>query len=337
MSLLRKPKSVIFVNLLLLTIVFLIGEITCRIFGIPYKNQWTPRENAFAQFDPELGWSYIPNKSTIHIVGTGKNSVRKTVHFDNNGIRVPYKGFRFDYSKPSIIFIGGSITMGHGLSYEETFAGRLGAFKEIPYQVVNLGVQGYGSDQALLSLKRHIDKFNVKIVIYTFFKHHLRRNGNYDRRQLVPGARFLGTKPLFALTDNGELYIAKKPRLYSEYDYTHSWLLSLYKIYIGKKLGTFPPQPKELTRSLIQEMKNISNKYGAHFLIINWRWSEKDEDLGFLKGLNIDIIDTFKNAPPRWEKMVILGGVHPDAEASKHVANLLLEYLDGKGLLDITN
>jgi hypothetical protein len=335
----KKSLYIIIINLALLIGVFFIGEVTCRITGIPYKNHWTPKENAFARFDPELGWSYIPNKSTIHIVGSGEDSIKNPVHFDENGIRTPYAGFKFNYSRPSILFIGCSITMGHGLSYEENFVGRFGAFDEVKskYQVVNLGVQGYGSDQALLTLKRYIDKFNTKIVIYTFFKYHLRRNGNYDRRQIIPGARFLGTKPLFALNDKGELYIAKKPKLYKYYDYTHSWLFDLYKIYIGKKRGTFPPQPKELTRAIIQEMKEISNEHGAYFLILDWRWSEEDEDLRFLKGLNIDIIDTLKNAPPNWEKMVIFGGVHPDAEASKHVAQLLLEYFRKKDLLSPEN
>jgi hypothetical protein len=332
----KKSISVIIINIVLLIGVFFIGEVVCRVAGIPYKNNWTPNENSFARFDPELGWSYIPNKSAINTVGGEDDSISNPVYFDENGIRVPYEGFRFDYSRPSILFIGCSITMGHGLSYEETFVGQFGALDKVRnrYQVVNLGVQGYGTDQALLTLKRFIDKFNTKIIVYTFFKFHLRRNSNYDRRQIIKGARFLGTKPLFALDDNGKLYLAKKPMLYKYYDYTHSWLLDLYKMYIGKKLGTFPPQSKDLTRALIKEMKKISDKHGAYFFIINWRWSEKDEDLEFLKGLNIEIVDTLKNAPPNWEKMRILGGVHPDAEASQHVAKLLFEYFEKKGFLN---
>jgi len=326
--------KVTIINLVLLVVVFFIGEVTCRIVGIPYKNRWTPNENAFGRFDPELGWSYIPNKSAINTVGEGKDSIRTPVYFDENGIRVPYAGFKFDYKKPTVLFIGCSITMGHGLSYEDTFVSLLGSLKEMPYQVVNLGVQGYGSDQALLALKRYIDRFNTKIVIYTFFKDHLIRNSNYDRRQIVGGARFLGTKPLFAINDKGELYLAKTPMRYEEYDYTHSWLIDLYRMYIGRRLGRFPPQSKELTRAIIHEMKRISNEHGAHFLVLNWRWSDEDEDLGFLKGLDIDIIDTLKEAPEGWKDMVILHGVHPDSRASRHAADLLFEYLKERRLLN---
>ncbi|GBE16648.1 hypothetical protein BMS3Abin15_00470 [bacterium BMS3Abin15] len=316
------------INIILLIAVFIIGEVTCRVIGIPYNVKWIPDQNAFGQFDPELGWSYIPNKSTMSRTG----DYEKPVHFEENGIRVPYPDFSFDKLKPSVVFIGGSITMGHGLSYEDTFVGKFGEFKEVPYQVVNLGVQGYGSDQALLALKKQLPKFNAKVVVYTFFEHHIRRNGNYDRRQIVSGARFLGTKPLLALNTENELYLAKKPLLYNDYDYFHSWLFDLYKIKIGGMLGTFPPMPIDLTKSIILEMKKFSKENGARFLVLDWRWN-RDKSSEFLNDLDIDIVDTLENAPDGWEKMVILNGVHPTAEASDHAAQLLLKYFQNNNLL----
>ena len=68
--------------------------------------------------------------------------------------------------------------MGHDLSYEESFVGKFEALQEVPYQIVNLGVQGYGSDQALLTLKRYLPKFQTKVVVYTFIEDHILRNGN---------------------------------------------------------------------------------------------------------------------------------------------------------------
>jgi len=317
-------------NLLLLLILLSLLEGICRLFGIPYKQYWTPNEYGFARFDPELGWSYIPNKSAINETG----NLRIPVYFDENGIRIPHPDFKFDYSKPSILFIGGSFTMGHGLLYEESFVGRFSQLKEVPYQVVNLGVQGYGSDQALLALKKFLPRFNTKIVIYTFIKDHIYRNGNYDRRTLIPTARFLGTKPLFALDKNGKLYLKKKPVLYK--DYINSYLLDFIKIRIGKRLGLFPPYPVRLTQEIIREMKRYSNENGAYFLVINWRWTEDDTDRVF-EGLDVDVIDTLKDAPPGWSDMRLMkeiGGVHPDAEASRHVAELLLKYLQKRGLLN---
>ena len=145
-------------SLLIVAIVFFIViEGIFRVAGIPYKVRYVPNENSFARFDPELGWSYLPEKSAIIKAGTTK----KSVYFDKYGIRVSRPDFQFDGSKPSVLFIGGSFTMGHGLSYEESFVGKFDVLEEVPYQIVNLGVQGYGSDQALLSLKRYISKFNT--------------------------------------------------------------------------------------------------------------------------------------------------------------------------------
>ncbi|HDH12750.1 MAG TPA: hypothetical protein ENG83_11250 [Nitrospirae bacterium] len=310
----------------LFIIVFILVEGTFRIAGIPYKIKYIPNGNSFARFDPELGWSYVPNKSAIHKAG----KITKPVHFDENGIRVPNSGFQFDYSKPSILFIGGSFTMGHGLSYEESFVGKFDAIEEVPYQVVNLGVQGYGSDQALLALKRYLTEFNTKIVVYTFIEDHILRNGSYDRRTLVPTAKFLGTKPQFALNSEKKLYQAKKPLLYK--DYLHSYVIDFLKIRLGGILGLFPPFPEELTKAIIQEMKNYSNEHGAYFIVLNWRWTDNDYDTLF-HNLDVDVIDTMKDAPDGWEKMVLLGGIHPDAQAGDHAARLLLEYFRTRDLL----
>ena len=60
--------------------------------------------------------------------------------------------------------------------------------------MVNLGVQAYGTDQALLRLKRYFDGFNVAVVIYTYFSDHVKRNENRDRRLLVPAGKFMQCK-----------------------------------------------------------------------------------------------------------------------------------------------
>jgi hypothetical protein len=317
------------INLVVFALVFIIIEGIFRFAGIPYsRHGYIPNENSFARFDPELGWSYIPDTSAIHEAGDGK--IKKHVYFDENGFRVPHAGVKLSHNKPSVIFIGGSFTMGHGLSYEESFVGRFDSLREVPYQIVNMGVQGYGSDQALLILKKYLSKFNAKVVVYTFIEDHIRRNGNYDRRTLIPTARFLGTKPELAVNEKNELYVQKKPLLYK--DYTHSYLIDFLKIRIGTLLGSFPPFPEELTKKIILEMKRYSNKHGAHFVVLNWRWSRNDYDKIF-KDLDVDVIDTMKNAPPGWKDMVLLGGIHPNAAAGVHAAELLLKYFKKNNLL----
>lgn len=326
MKLTGKISSILLMNLILFLVVFVLAEVTFRIVGIPYKVKYTPEENSFARFDQEIGWSYIPNKSSIQ----NTEHIPKPVYFDENGIRIPSPDFSFDYSKPSILFIGGSFTMGHGLSFKESFVGQFSTLKGMPYQVVNAGVQGYGSDQALLALKRYLPKFNTKVVVYTFIEDHILRNGNYDRRMLVPTARFLGTKPQFAIDSNNKLYLAKKALLYK--DYFNSYLFDFIEMRSGKLQGSFPPYPVELTASIIKEMKRYCNEHGARFVVLNWRWTNNDYDRLF-QDLNIDTIDTMENAPPDWQEMVLFEGIHPNARASNHADDLLFDYLRKNGLL----
>ena len=313
-----------------LATVFVVLEILCRALDKPYSEKYTAHETAIGKFDPELGWSYIPNLSTVKTYGTAKRKV--PLYFDENGIRIPSLTTKLDPKRPSILFLGCSYTMGHGLSYEESFAGQFGAFREVPYQVVNLGVQGYGTDQALLVLKRFLSKFNTKVVVYTIMSDHPFRNMNYDRRMLVPNSRYLGTKPLFKLNWKNELYLARKPLLYK--DYKCSRLVDLIIMRIGGMLDIFPPYGTKLAKALIKEMKRYTEASGVHFVVINWRFKEGDFiPLDFFKDLNVNLIDTLKDAPPDFATMRIPGDTnHPDTRASAHVAQLLLKYSKDQNL-----
>ena len=99
----------------------IVVEMACRFFGLPFENKqhWTPSANAIARFDAELGWSYIPNLSTVQEFGSERRKV--PVHFDDIGSRVRAPGIRHDPNAPTVLFVGDSYTMGHGLPFEETF------------------------------------------------------------------------------------------------------------------------------------------------------------------------------------------------------------------------
>jgi hypothetical protein len=312
--------SIAAVNALLFLMLFGVLEVYCRYAGIPFQPTWTPTENVVARFDEDLGWSYLPNMSKTQS-GT---SYSVQVHFDKDGIRIPSPDFEFDYARPSVLCIGGSFTMGHGLPYEESFAGQLAARPDMPYQVVNLGVQGYGSDQALLALKRFFPKFKTKIVVYTFMWGHITRNGNYDRRLLHPDAKFLGTKPLFRLNRQKEMYLAKKPVRYE--DYVHSWVIDALKIKVGERLGWFPPFPEELTAAIIREMKRYCDANQAHFVVVNWRWVASSYNALFQDLDDIAVIDTLHNAPADWNARRIPGDGHPNAQAAERISQLLFTY-----------
>jgi hypothetical protein len=137
--------------ILSLSVTLAVIEISLRILDLPYQTSWEPHEYRRAQFDPEIGWTYIPNKSLKQRFVDGQPEI--PIYTDGNGSRVHAPGVRQDKSVSTVLFIGCSFTFGFGVPYEETFVGRLGTNPEFNYQVVNLGVEAYGTDQALLILK----------------------------------------------------------------------------------------------------------------------------------------------------------------------------------------
>ncbi len=316
----KKYFKVIAINILVMVFVSLLLELLLRFLNIPYNQTWIPSENAIGRFDEELGWHYVPNTSTTLTIGVNT----REYHFDKDGIRIPSADFKFDYKKPTVLFVGSSFTMGHGLSYEETFVSKLGVlFKGTGYQFVNLGVQAYGSDQALILLKKYFHKFNTKIVVYTFNPDHLIYDSNYDRRILFPNAKFLGTKPLFSLNANNELFIKKLPQKYDTY--LNSYLIDLLKVTIGPWLGTFPPYSPKLTKAIIAEMNRYCATNDARFILLNWR--NHTSDYGDFDDLHIETIDTLINQPGNFQDMIITGDGHPSSEATDYVAEMLAKYL----------
>jgi hypothetical protein len=316
---------------------FLVAEAICRWQRIPYRERWTPRENALARFDPELGWSYLPG----HTAYQRFDDRDVPFHFDADGIRVPTAETKLEPSRPSVLFVGCSFTMGHGLPYEETFVGQFAALPGMPYQAVNLGVQAYGSDQALLALEKFLPRFDTEVVVYTFLPVHIARNGNHDRRLWFPTARFLGTKPLYGLASDGRLVLEQRPGRYE--DGLRSWFYDALKIAVLERSKSFPPYPLDLTREILRNMQALAAGRGARFVLLYWDLGEfYDIKLEVqravpvervLDGLDVDLIRVSTGAPADWKTMLLSGSGHPNAELNRHVAHLLSEYFRAHGLV----
>ena len=310
-------------------------ELGLRILDLPYKTNWEPNEYRRAQFDPDIGWTYIPNKSMRQRFVDGQPEI--AIYTDKNGSRVGAPGIFRDKSVSSAIFIGCSMTFGFGVPYEETFAGRLEKNPEFNYQVVNLGVEAYGTDQALLLLKRSFGQYNTKAVVYTFIEDHVNRNHNYDRRLLFRGARFVGTKPLFSLDRSGNLNLKRKPARYE--DLADFRILAFLKL----KWTQWGPKPNpsfDLTITLIREMKDFVESRGATFVLVYWNWWDIEISkilLPKLMGVTTNLIDTGANPPPRWREWnsewKIRGDSHPSAQAHSRIANLIFEEFKRLGLV----
>ncbi len=97
-----------------------------------------------------------------------------------------------------VLMLGDSITFGTGVGDGETFSDRLDALPGL--EVVNLGVDGYGTDQELIRLEREGLAYHPRVVVLNFCL----RNDYFDNA--LPVALYDGRspKPYFTL-DAGTL------------------------------------------------------------------------------------------------------------------------------------
>ena len=307
-------------------------EVTLRLLEKPYKKAPPPAQGGFTHFDRELGWSYIPYYSGRHTFG--KNPREVPLYFDGIGARVATPQYRADHRVPTLMLVGGSFTMGHGVTYEESLAGQLEVIPGFPLQVVNLGVQAFGTDQSFLMLKRHLVQFPVRAVVYTFICPHVRRNTKDGRRSR-------GTKPRFALQSDGTLYLAQRPLL------NEDWAPSPLLAYLRLFLQEYGPIPNlKLTRALVAEMRNLVERNGATFLVLYWDLSYSGGKQAQLaqrtcghtpfKGMQLNMINTADHQPAGWDEWRVAGDGHPDERAYRHLAPILATELRGLGALPLT-
>ena len=124
--------------------------------------------------DPITGYEYLPS-SHFSYVEKGRRSKIIDVYHDKYGARV-FSPNTVSSTPSTIMIIGGSQAMGQGVLAEETFSGILA--KNLHTSVVNLAVSGYGGTGSLLQLKRYINTFRPKYIVYAFWQDHLNRNVN---------------------------------------------------------------------------------------------------------------------------------------------------------------
>jgi len=300
------------------------------VIDYPFHAAWTPSEFAVGRFDDELGWTYKPNVRTLQRVGDEVRDV--ALRFDGIGARVADDSATAasPTRRPTVMFIGCSFTMGEGVTYEESFVGRVAATLAPRYSVVNLGVQGYGTDQSWLMLKRHAAEFDLKAVVYTFIADHVARNDNHDRRLLYRGARFLGTKPHFRAYSNGNLAQIHRPTRYE--DYSYSRLLAILQLsFIDRGPGPSIP----LTRALIRAIDHTAMSHGARFVAVNFAQGHPNADRGDRVFAGLDgfpVVDMRDNAPPDWSTWVLQGDEHPAPRAHARAADKIVAALAEIGI-----
>jgi GDSL-like Lipase/Acylhydrolase family len=142
------------------------------------------------RIDPELGWTLRPD-----VVGLGSDGPSQA------DVRTNALGFRdVEHAEKvagvaRVAVLGDSFVFGSGVRQDEALTYQLAALLGPTFEVINLGVPGYGTDQALLTLRRWGPLLAPDVVLAGFFWNDVMENAS--------GEIYGMQKPRFVL-ENGD-------------------------------------------------------------------------------------------------------------------------------------
>jgi len=172
----------------------------------PRQREWIARSRAEAPgsalgvFDRELGWSVAPS----HVSADGRVSTNS----------IAARGRR-EYARPKpdgvlrLVCVGDSYTWCDEVEDQASFEAQLEA-GDARVEAVNLGVAAYGTDQALLRLRREGLRLQPDVVVVGLLLENIGRNVNRYRPLWYPGSGAAPAKPRFVLRD-GALELVPQP------------------------------------------------------------------------------------------------------------------------------
>jgi lysophospholipase L1-like esterase len=199
----RKLKIAALAVLLIFFIVYAIGEVAVRIISPQalynkhhHSHPTYPKEVAY---DEGLGWSTVKNYKVEPYSPQDRNPIVTITHNS--------KGYRMDEEvnpiKQKVVMTGDSLTYGFWVDDDKVVSAKLNEMLGDDYQVINLGVGGYGTDQSLLRFLRDGSIHGPKIVVHSFFAN--------DFSNIVSKYQYNVYKPLFVVGQDGSVGLTGVP------------------------------------------------------------------------------------------------------------------------------
>jgi len=150
-------------EILLVLAALVLSLAASEVFLRYFYPQLTEHDHMF-EYDPVLGWTFVPNKSGVILFG---REVRQNIHTNSWGFR--------DNSPPSqadgfkkILVMGDSFVSNISVNDSEVFTEVMESRLKNG-AVLNFGVNGYGQVQEYLLLQRWLDRVHPQLVILVIY------------------------------------------------------------------------------------------------------------------------------------------------------------------------
>jgi hypothetical protein len=278
----------------------LASEVGLRVLRIPKKHDRLHScDNEMSVDDERLGWAWRAESSRD--VRQGGRLVH--FEFDRHGDRAQSERFIEDPDAPTVLFAGESIVGGHGLQWNETMPALVG--DALGVQAVDLGVDGYGSDQAFVRLTDALPRFHHIVAVVTLFFPALVERVSWRDR---PRLSFVGDDPSVAPPHVGFWEDLRLTRLV-------------------RALSPLEPDAVALTGRIFLETARHANEHGARALFVTpyfaSGWPHGDRHLAdeLLANAGLTVIS------PNWQFEALPDDEHPNAASTRRLAEAVVAAL----------
>jgi len=237
----------------------LVAEIVIRVSLGPELTAPIDERSLLYRYDAELGWFPIENSQRPF---TGS----QTIHVEHNqdGFRDRGRGVKVE---PRILFLGDSFVWGYDVEASDRFTERLA--EAMPHwEILNLGVSGYGTDQELVLLRKYFERYQPDIVFVVLCQD----NDIADNRANVNFGGYY--KPYFVM-DGSTLelrgvpvpkslnyYYSENPRRAQSY-----LLRAIARLYFQRRSPPLLIELPDPTLAILEEMRSYVESRGARFRI----------------------------------------------------------------------
>jgi hypothetical protein len=249
-----------------------VAEVGARVKGFrpwrePQFNIVVEPGGRFYTQHPTLGYSSLPGKFKVTLAGTYSFEVTNLV----NSLRAtrPLDAHPAGARKGIWIF-GDSITYGWSVSDRDTYCWLLQ--EALPdYEVVNFGVNGYGTLQSLIQLREALKNGNEPQVVVLAYApwQDVRNTFIRMRRKMVASAAFLGpvNQPYARLGSDGRLDVLTDTLAYREFPLMRysAFIHALEESY--DKYEERHSQSHEITKVIIKEIADLCVAHGIKLVV----------------------------------------------------------------------
>ncbi|MEG4211392.1 SGNH/GDSL hydrolase family protein [Microcoleus sp. S13_B4] len=286
-----------------------------------------PKGNFFTKHS-ELGYKHLPGKFKVTLNG---NYSFNATHL-NNSLRIthPLNTYHQSSKKPEIWIFGCSFTYGWSLNDSETYAWLLQ--EKLPqYEIVNFGVNGYGTLHSFIQFKEALKqgkKPKIAVIAYAGF---------HDRRNTLLRAR---SKQMSAWNKLGILW-QPDARLNGEKNFTYKMAKLEYHEFPLMRVSALSHflevnynqveeglyRSHEVSKEIIEEFNRVAEANGVKLVVagINAGSAKMLEELsqeGIATGdISVDLKIPANNNLPH--------DIHPSAIANRQYAEKLAGVLQG--------